>query len=500
MELARDRDDVQGAGAARRDQCEVARIVALRHRDFAHGERHLGDGDFDDGLRRRDRVHLQGAGDFLLDAAPGGVGIELHLAAQKIVGIEPPQHHIGVGDGGLQAAAAVADRAGIGAGALRPDLERAHVVEPGDRAAARADLDHVDHRQHHRMAAGVTADIVARRHGRLALAHQAGLRRCAAHVERDDVAKAERAADLRRGDDAADRAGFHHRHRALGRDLRRHHAAVRAHDREITGKADLAEALREARHVAADLRPDVGVDHRGRHPLELAVLAQDLVRQRQVRVGDLPADHLAGDLLVLGVDVGVQEADGDRLDPVGAQRGAGFGDAGAIERHVHLARAQQPLVDLAREVARHQRPVTVKEQAISLRPVAAADDVYVARAAGDHEAGLGAFSLDQRVDGDGRAVDQLVDGGGGKSALADAVDDALPELRRGGEALGLHEATVGVVEPDQIGEGASDIDGDDKHAWRLQPTASQDLRRARDTQRIFNVVRDCRIAPAVGRR
>jgi hypothetical protein len=26
------------------------------------------------------------------------------------------------------------------------------------------------------------------------------------------------------------------------------------------------------------------------------------------------------------------------------------------------------------------------------------------------------------------------------------------------------------------------------------------LRRARDTQRIFNVVRDCRIAPAVGRR
>src|SRR5207253_1711008 len=143
------------------------------------------------------------------------------------------------------------------------------------------------------------------------------------------------------------------------------------------------------------------------------------------------ADHVAGDALVLAIDIGVKETNRDRLDAFGGEHAAGFGDAGAIERHVHLARAQQPLVDLAREVARHQRPVTVKEQAISLRPVAAADDVHVARAAGDNEAGLGAFSLDQRVDGDGRAVDQLVDGRSGKSALADAVDDALPGLRRG---------------------------------------------------------------------
>src|SRR5262249_11001214 len=85
----------------------------------------------------------------------------------------------------------------------------------------------------------------------------------------------------------------------------------------------------------------------------------------------------------------------------------------------------------------------------------------------------GALSFDERVDGDGRAVDQLVDGGGGKGALADAVDDALPELSGGGEALGLREPTVGVVEADEIGEGASNIDGDNEHAWRLQRTASK---------------------------
>ncbi len=131
---------------------------------------------------------------------------------------------------------------------------------------------------------------------------------------------------------------------------------------------------------------------------------------------------------------------------------------------MHLAGAEQPAVDLAREMTRDQRPVAVKEQAIGFRPIAAADDVHVARSAGDDEPGLGALSFDQRVDGDGRAVDQFVDDGGFQPALADAVDDALFQLRRRGEALRLNEALGGIVEADQIGEGASDIDGDDDHA------------------------------------
>ena len=118
-----------------------------------------------------------------------------------------------------------------------------------------------------------------------------------------------------------------------------------------------------------------------------------------------------------------------------------------------------------------QRPVTVKEQAISLRPVAAADDVHVARAAGDDEAGLGSLSLDQRVDGDGRAMDQLVDGRGGESAPADAIDDALHQVSRRGEALRLHEAACCIFQPDQISEGASDIDRNNNHAIQLRSTS-----------------------------
>ena len=258
--------------------------------------------------------------------------------------------------------------------------------------------------------------------------------------------------------------GFHHRHRPLGRHLRRHHAAVGAHDREIALEADAAQARLQALHIAADLRPDIGVHHRGRHPLELAVLAQDVVRQRQIDARHRLLDHRAGDALVLGIGVGVQEAHRHRLDAFGLERLAGRGHARFLQRLVHLAGAEQPLVHLARHPARHQRLVAMEEQVVGLRPVAAADDVDVAGAARHHEAGLGALALDQRVDRGGRAVDQLVDPAGVDAAFLEAVDHALRQLRRRGQALGLDEGLRLVVESDQVGEGAADIDRHEDHA------------------------------------
>src|SRR5207245_2354507 len=96
-----------------------------------------------------------------------------------------------------EAPAAIAYRAGIGARALRADLKRADLVDPGDAAAARAHLDHIDHGHHDRVAARVSADVVARGHGGLAFAYQARLGGGAAHVEGDQVGEAQRASRLR---------------------------------------------------------------------------------------------------------------------------------------------------------------------------------------------------------------------------------------------------------------------------------------------------------------
>ena len=83
--------------------------------------------------------------------------------------------------------------------------------------------------------------------------------------------------------------------------------------------------------------------------------------------------------------------------------------------------------------------MALEEQIVSFRAIAATDDVDVARTLGDDQRRLRALALDQRVDGDGRAVDQFIDGVGRKPALADAVEDALRQLVRRGEALGLDE-------------------------------------------------------------
>src|SRR5262249_52361988 len=62
------------------------------------------------------------------------------------------------------------------------------------------------------------------------------------------------------------------------------------------------------------------------------------------------------------------------------------------------------------------------------------------------------------------AVDQLVDFSGIDAALTDAVDHALRQLMRRGQALRLHESLRRVVEADQIGERAADINRHKDHA------------------------------------
>ena len=100
----------------------------------------------------------------------------------KKSGISLPSHHIGVGDG-ERAAAAVAGRARIGAGAVRADAE-ARAVEMQDRAAA--GRDRVD--AHHRRAHAHARDFGLERALVLAV-EMRHVGRGAAHVEADDVAK-----------------------------------------------------------------------------------------------------------------------------------------------------------------------------------------------------------------------------------------------------------------------------------------------------------------------
>ena len=70
-------------------------------------------------------THAQFCGKITTHGARHGGQIKRHFATQEIGGIKPAQHQIGIGDGGLNTAAPVADRAWLGAGTARADLHQA---------------------------------------------------------------------------------------------------------------------------------------------------------------------------------------------------------------------------------------------------------------------------------------------------------------------------------------------------------------------------------------
>ena len=136
---------------------------------------------------------------------------------------------------GCRAAAAVAGRAGLGAGALRPDRDALQRVEARDRAAAGADLDHLDHGMRTGRPAALqeargAVDLEQPRGVRLEVVDQADLGRGAAHVEASARVLAGAGRHLRRKDRAAGRARFDQPHREAPRRLDRGEAAARGHE------------------------------------------------------------------------------------------------------------------------------------------------------------------------------------------------------------------------------------------------------------------------------
>jgi hypothetical protein len=94
---------------------------------------------------RRRGLDAEGGADTVGEHRPQAVERHRAFDRKQRRRVEPAEQQIGVGDGRLRAAPAIADRPGVGAGALRPDLEHAGGVYLGDGAATGADGMDVDH-------------------------------------------------------------------------------------------------------------------------------------------------------------------------------------------------------------------------------------------------------------------------------------------------------------------------------------------------------------------
>ena len=127
-----------------------------------------------------------------------------------------------------------------------------------------------------------------------------------------------------------------------------------------------------------------------------------------------------------------------------------------------LAVGERALVRLEAQRALHQRLMLLEEQVVGVGPVDAADLVDVAETFGRDQRGPRAGPLQDRVDRDGRAVQEQSGIGIGGCGLLDPRGNALHEMVRRGERLAEAQPSGLVVEDRDIGERAADVGGQPK--------------------------------------
>ena len=302
---------MQRAAAAERHRDEFRRIVPALDRHQADRAGHAGVRDAHD--RGRGIVHRKAErrSDMLHDRALRGLDVErFQFAAERTLRIDAAEHDLRVGQGRPRVALAVAGRPRHRAGAFRADLQQPAAIDPGDRAAARADRGDLDHRGADHEA---ELDRGLRRDRRLAVRDQRDVERGAAEIAGDEIVEAGGAGERRARDHAGRRAGQRGAHRKPARGRGRHDAAVRLHDVDACAVLSCASACFQLGDVGGDDRLQVGVDRRRGGALELADLGQHLVRGGDVVVRPDLAHRGERALLVLGIGVGIDEDDRDGL-------------------------------------------------------------------------------------------------------------------------------------------------------------------------------------------
>ena len=382
--------------------------AALRH-VHAHRPRHRLVDDAVHGPRRLQHRLPARPGEVLGDAVARRVFVETHRTAREVVGVEVSEQQVGIGHRRPGAAAAVADRPGVGPGALRSELHEAHGVDPGDAAPAGADLDHVDRRHRHRKAARARESPGARhfelvRDRHRPVADEARLGRRAPHVERQHLRQRERLRDLAPHDGPRHRPRLDEPQREVGSRLGGPETAVGQHHPQRRGVSGARESGVEVAEVALNERLHVGVDHRGAGALVLLDLRQHLGGGGHRELGGELSQEPRRLLLVLGVDVRVQEGDRDRAHPLLSHEGDSRLDLLPRDPPKDVAVAVGALVDGDPQTPRDQRRRGIGPQLVGRHPDVAAKLQHVTEAAGREQRGARALALDDRVRDQGGGV------------------------------------------------------------------------------------------------
>ena len=176
---------------------------------------------------------------------------------------------------------------------------------------------------------------------------------------------------------------------------------------------------------------------------------------------------LPGPAFVRRVDIRMEEADGYRPDPFLLQRPGDLAHRLLIQGRQHVPIRVEPLGDAEGEVAGYERWRLLELEVIEARPDLPGDLEHVTEAVCGHEPRKGRLALDDRVGGDRRGVNQVLDRRRGDAAVRHYEPNGVQEPARkvvwGGWHLAGTRLTRLLVQQHGVGEGSADIDAQAIH-------------------------------------
>jgi hypothetical protein len=244
----------------------------------------------------------------------------------------------------------------------------------------------------------------------------------------------------------------------------RHHAAVGAHHLDLAAEARAAQIGFQPPQIALHPRSDIGVQHGCRGALIFAVFAQDFVRKRDEQVRHHLTQNRA-DALFMQRDWHRNGA--DRPRPL--RRRARATPQPAFRLRTYRAGistapfASDPLRRFERQLALDQRLGTMEKQIERFDTIASPDRIDVAEALGGDQRRACALALQNRVDGDRRAVQHFGKCRHVAIGKRERVGDAARRIGGNGGGFGGDDTTVDTA--DEVGERAADIHSDNVHTY-----------------------------------
>ncbi len=379
--------------------------------------------------------------------------IKAQGSAQRVIGVQPAEVKVRVRHCDA-APFAVADRAGIGAGALRSNLQRTARVNPGYRSASGSDGVDVDHGNTDRAVGddGLAGDPD------LPFA-QGHVGRSTSHVERQDAPVTCAARGLPGPHHSPRGAAENRAHRFANRDFGRYGAAAGLHDPQSRppscGRSP--QSCLQGSQIPSHHRRQIGVDDGSGSAFVLTVLGKNDMAEAD---RDLQALQCGCNLLLVQrIGEREEQADRHRLHLQAPQFRCHSRKLSPIEGNQDAPVVKDALRDADTEPRWDQWFGTGGEEAVEPGPVLAADFEHILKSPCRDQGRPRPLALEQRVGGDRRAVMDL--------ALL-RVQDLLQSLkyrerRIGGGREQFERADLPAVQDDEVCKGSAGVDPDLEH-------------------------------------